>query len=43
MAAYALGLPGRRRVASQRMNKNHADLLGTDEWAAFLHRTCCRW
>jgi SAM-dependent methyltransferase len=37
MAAYAL--PGRRAlaVASHVVNENHANLLGTPEWAAYLH------
>jgi SAM-dependent methyltransferase len=37
MAAYAVGGRAPVPVASGVMNKNHADLLGTDEWAAHLH------
>jgi len=37
MAAYALVGQPSRRVASGDVNKHHAELLGTAEWAAFLH------
>jgi SAM-dependent methyltransferase len=37
MAAYALADRSSRPVASGAVNKAHAELLGTAEWAAFLH------
>jgi SAM-dependent methyltransferase len=37
MAAYALSGPGALAVASLTVNQNHANLLGTPEWAAHLH------
>jgi SAM-dependent methyltransferase len=37
MAAYALVSRALRPVASDAVNKNHAELLGTADWAAFLH------
>ena len=37
MAAYALGVAPSLPVTSGVVNKWHAELLGTPEWAAFLH------
>lgn len=37
MAAYALCAARTRAVASHAVNENHANLLGTPEWAAYLH------
>ena len=37
MAAYALGQSAPWVVTYRHVNKRHAELLGTAEWAAFLH------
>lgn len=37
MAAYALCAARTPAVASHAVNENHANLLGTPEWAAYLH------
>jgi len=37
MAAYALVVPPTVPVTSDVVNENHAKLLGTPEWAAYLH------
>ena len=43
MAAYALCPSSPWAVPYRHVNKSHAELLGTAEWAAFLHEEGTKW